>query len=222
MVDLHRLRLELAAACEDAAIDAATLVVWVIAGARPPGTTPLAYLQPAGEVRADTVRVFRAVGSERAGAQRESAHRLALWGVLPGLPDAALGPMLRHELEHARRWERSGPRFFEADDLLRDAVRGAGAVGYATLPSELEANAASATYAARTLAPTELEALRELVELRPLLEPGAPPADVVDSTVAAVERRRTWTRAYGDEVRAACREWSPAPFPRVGMRVEVV
>src|SRR5690242_10081936 len=107
MVDLDRLRSELAAACEDAAIDPAALVVWVIAVARPPGTTPLAYLQPAGEVRAETVRVFRAVGTQRADTHRESAHRLALWGALPGLPDAALGPMLRHELEHARRWERS-------------------------------------------------------------------------------------------------------------------
>lgn len=222
MADLDRLRLELAAACEDAAIDPATLVVWVIAVSRPRGTTPLAYLQPAGEVRAQTVRLFRAVGAERAAAYQQSAHRLALWGALPGLPDAALGPMLRHELEHARRWERSGPRFFEADDLLRDAVRAADGVGYATLPSELEANAASAAYAARTLPPSELEALGELDELRPLLEPGAPPADVVDTTVAALEARGTWARGYGDEVRAACREWSPPPLRPDGMRVEVV
>jgi hypothetical protein len=126
MVELARLRLELAAACEDAAVDPATLVVWVVAVARPPGTTPLAYLQPAGEVRADTVRVFRAVGTARAAAYGQTAHRLALWSGLPGLPEVALGPMLRHELEHACRWERSGPRFFEADDLLRDAVRGGG------------------------------------------------------------------------------------------------
>src|SRR5262249_54536691 len=46
---------ELAAACIDAGIDPATLVAWVVARPRPPGTTPLAYLQPDGEVRADTV-----------------------------------------------------------------------------------------------------------------------------------------------------------------------
>ena len=47
--------------------------------------------------------------------------------------------------------ELSGPAFFEADDLLRAAVRAAGGYGYATLPSELEANAASAAYAERAL-----------------------------------------------------------------------
>ena len=130
--------------------------------------------------------------------------------------------MLRHELEHARRWERSGPRFFEADDLLRDAVRAADGAGYATLPSELEANAASAAYAARTLAPAELEALRGLDELRLLLEPVTAPADVVEATVAALEARGTWASGHGDEVRAACREWSPPPLRRDGMRVEVV
>ncbi len=222
MLDLDRLREELSAACEDAGIDSATLVVWVVAVSRPPGTTPLAYLQPAGEVRADTVRVFRAVGAERASEHRQAAHRLALWGALPDLPDAALGPMLRHELEHARRWERSGPRFFEADDLLRDAVRATQGVGYATLPSELEANAASAAYAALKLTPAEHEELRELDELRPLLEPGAPPADVVDATVAALERRGTLTRAYCEEVRAACREWTPPPLALEGMSVRVV
>jgi hypothetical protein len=221
MVDLDRLRLELAAACVDAGLDPATLVVWVVALARPPGTTPLAYLQPVGEVREDTVRVFRAVGTARAAAHGHAAHRLALWGGLPGLPEAALGPILRHELEDARRWECSGPRFFEADDLLRDAVRAADGVGYAMLPSELEANAASAAYAARTVAPAELESLRELDELRPLLEPRLPPADVVDTTVTALERQGIWTCDHGDEVRAACREWSPTPLRRDGMRVEL-
>jgi hypothetical protein len=220
VLDLYRLREELAASAADAGIDPDTLVVWVIAVPRPPGTTPLAYLQPAGEVRIDTVRVFRAVGSERAAGHW--AHRLALWGELPDLPGAALGPMLRHELEHARRWERSGPRFFEADDLLRGAVRAANGVGYAALPSELEANAASAAYAARRLTSPELDALRELAELAPLLDPGVPPDDVVDTTVAALEYRGVWTHAYGDEVRAACRSWTPPPLLRRGLTIELI
>jgi hypothetical protein len=220
MLDRYRLREELVASAEDAGIDPATLAVWVVAVPRPPGTTPLAYLQPEGEVRANTVRVFRAVGSERAAAHR--AHRLALWGELPDLPGTALGPMLRHELEHARRWERSGPRFFEADDLLRNAIRAANGVGYTALPSELEANAASAAYAAQTLTPAELGELSELDELRPLLEPGVPPTDVVEATVAALEYRAAWTRAYGDEVRAACRAWSPPALTRRGLTIEVL
>jgi hypothetical protein len=144
MLELDRLRDELTAACEDAGLDPATLVIWVVAVVRPPG-----------------------------------------------------------------------PRFFEADDVLRDAVREADGVGYATLPSGLEANAASALFAARKHAPAELDALGGLDELRPLLEPGVPPADVVGATVAALERRGCWTEAHGDEVRAACHAWSP-PQPRGG------
>src|SRR3954454_5979852 len=122
VLDLDRLRQELEAACADAGIALASLVVWVVDATWAAGTTPLAYLHPEGVVRPGTVRVFRAVGAVRADASGKRTHRLALWRGLPGLPDTALGPMIRHELEHARRWELSGPRFFDADDLLREAV----------------------------------------------------------------------------------------------------
>src|SRR5579872_2751367 len=175
VLDLDRLRSELAAGCADAGIEQGSVVVFVVDAVRPPGTTPIAYLHPAGYVWPDTVAVFRAVGRERAQlrpfASRGSiAHRLAVWAGLPGLPAAALGPMLRHELAHARRWEQSGTRFFEADDLLRAAVRVAGGDGYPTLPSELEANAASAAYAARHLTAAELEELQASRACAALLE----------------------------------------------------
>lgn len=162
LVDLERLRGELEAACADAAVDPGTLVVWIVDAVRPPGTTPVAYLHPDGEVKRDTVAVFRAVGAERAGEWRGRAHRLALWRELPGLPDAALGPMLRHELEHARRWERSGSAFFDADERLRKATP---AAGYASIPSEAEANAAAAAYAHATLTPAQLAELAAVPEL---------------------------------------------------------
>ena len=123
VLDLARLRDELHAACADAAIDPSALVVWVVDAVRPNGTTPLAYLQPAGEVRDDTVAVFRAVGAARAREFEGAAHRLALWGSLPGIPEAALGPMLRHELEHAARWERSGPRFISGTTAMVRTLR---------------------------------------------------------------------------------------------------
>src|SRR6266849_1617285 len=97
-VDPDRLRTELERACEDAGLDPSRWVVWIVDGVPPAGTTPIAYLQPAGEVRTDTVIVFRAVGVKRARPHRLAAHRLAVWRLLPGLPDAALGPMLRHEV----------------------------------------------------------------------------------------------------------------------------
>jgi hypothetical protein len=161
------------------------------------------------------VAVFKAVGHERADQYRLLAHRLAVWGELPGIPDAALGPMLRHELEHARRWQRSGTRFFDADDLLRAAVREAGGDGYAALPSELEANAASAAYAALTVSAAELEELRASPECTSLLNAALPPVDVVEATLQVLEARRDWGRLMDDddrrefvaEVRAACAAW---------------
>jgi hypothetical protein len=180
-VDPDRLRTELERACEDAGLDARAWVVWIVDSVRPAGTTPTAYLQPAGAVKPDTVLVFRAVGPERVDRYRLTAHRLAIWRGLPGLPDAALGPMLRHELEHARRWERSGTAFYEADERLRASV---GRSGYAQLPTEREANAAAASYALRTLATSELAELRACGEFADLLADNPPPDDVVKATLA--------------------------------------
>jgi hypothetical protein len=216
MLDLDRLRAELHACCDEAGLDPGSFVVFVVDGRRPQGTTPMAYLQPAGVVLPDTVLVFRVVGSARAGRHRLGAHRLATWRDLPGIPEAAVGPILRHELEHARRWERSGTRFFEADDLLRASVRRAGGHGYSFLPSELEANAASAAFAARTLAPGALEELRGCDDCEALLAGASPPADVVEATLAELARRDDWSppggagrAAYLDAVRAACAAWDP-------------
>jgi len=208
VLDLKRLRSELERACADAGVDARSVVVFVVPSRQPEGTTPLAYLNPAGSVRPDTVAVFRAVGGSRAARHAARAHRLAVWRELPAFPEAALGPMLRHELEHARRFERSGPAFFEADDRLRAAVRASGGLGYARLPSELEANAASAAYAGRVLTAAEIIELRAVPECAALLDGGTPPRDVVEATLAAVDPR------LAAELRAACDAWDPGAWRR--------
>lgn len=182
-VDPDRLRTELERACEDAGLDPRAWIVWIVDAVRPAGTTPIAYLQPAGEVRSNTVLVFRAVGSERVDPYRLTTHRLAIWRELPGLPDAALGPMLRHELEHARRWERSGTAFYEADERLRTSV---GRSAYAQLPTEREANSAAAVYARRTLSAPQLTELQACGEFADLLAGEPAPADVVAATLALV------------------------------------
>jgi hypothetical protein len=233
VLDRDRVVEALLAACADAGIAPATVVTFVVPAPRPEGTTPLAYLHPGGTVRPDTVSVFRAVGAERAALGGRPAHRLALWGELPGIPPCALAPMLRHELEHARRFERSGPRFFEADDLLRAALRSSGGDGYGALPSEREANAASAAYAARVLTAAELRELDTCGECRGLLAAGVPPADVVGETLSALAARADWAprlapaarRAYLAELREACAAWDPDDRPLVaaaGPQVELV
>ena len=204
-VDPFDLRTVLMRACRDAGVDADTCVVWIVDAARPDGSTPLAYLQPDGRVESDTVRVFRAVGAERARVFEGAAHRLAVWRRLPGLPATALGPMLRHELAHAVRWERSGPAFYAADERLR---AGADAAAYAGLPTEREANAAAAAYAHRALSPVELAELQSVPELAGLLA-AAPPADVVGETLALL----------GEEVKVASAQLAPR---RGGPVVELV
>jgi hypothetical protein len=206
VLDLNGLRKDLVAACGDAGVDPGSVVVFVVPFRQPEGTTPLAYLNPSGQVRPDTVAVFRAVGAARAEFRRATAHRLAVWQELPEFPAAALGPMLRHELEHARRFELSGPAFFEADDLLRAAVRAAGGHAYALLPSELEANAASAAYAARVLTTAQLAELRAVPECASLLDGATPPPDVVEATLAALDP------AHAAVLRAACASWDQAAW----------
>lgn len=175
LVDVERLREELLAACDDAGLAARDFAVWIVDAMRPTGTTPIAYLRPDGPL--NSLAVLEAVGSGRLNRFRQTAHRLAIWRELPGIPGPALGPILRHELEHARRWERSGPSYFEADDRLRDAVRAAGGEGYAQLPSEQEANAAAAAYAVRRLSPRDLEEVRATPECIDLFVAGSPPSD---------------------------------------------
>ena len=184
IVDPFDLRALLGHVCRQAGLDPATFVVWIVAATRPAGSTPIAYLQPRGAVRDDTVQVFRAVGAGRAAAFEGSAHRIAVWRELPGLPETALGPMLRHELAHARRWEQSGAAFYEADERLRAGVDGR---AYTHLPTEREANAAAAAYAREALSPLALAKLASVPELADLLA-AEPPADVVAETRALLGR----------------------------------
>lgn len=179
IVEPSDLRAALVRGCDDAGLDPATVMAFVVEAARPPGATPLAYLHPHGAVRPDTVQVFRAVGTERTAAYA-GRHRLAVWQRLPRLPAAALAPMVRHELAHAARWERSGPAFYAADERLRAAT---GGHAYAQLPTEREANAAAAAFARRTLTVEELTQLASVRELVDLLA-ATPPADVVGETLA--------------------------------------
>ncbi len=224
VTDAARLRAALADCCADASLDPSAFVVFVVERPRPPGTTPLAYLQPGGRVRPDTVAVFRAVGARRVEDFRLRAHRLALWSELLGTREAALAPMLRHEIEHARQFERLGPAFVAADDRLRAAVRALGGAGYEQLPSEREANAAASAYASARLAAAELELLRALPDCRALLSGREEPADLLEETLALlreVSRGPAWAGAPVDEasvtrLRAACRAW-PARRARLDL-----
>jgi hypothetical protein len=104
---------------------------------------------------------------------------------MPTFPDAALGPMLRHELEHACRWERSGTAFYEADERLRARY---GRDSYTALPTEREANAAAALYAHRVLTAAEIAELLACGEFDALFA-AEPTPDVVETTLALLGER---------------------------------
>ena len=216
MLDPSQLDSALLAACADAEIRPSSVVVYVVSARRPPGTTPLAYLHPGGVVRLQTVAVFKAVAG-RADEDRLTAHRLAGWAELPGIPAHALGPMLRHAAKHARRFERSGPRFFEADDLLRTGVGAAGGSGYAMLPSGFR-RMPPRPPTPGTLSASELEELRGTPDCASVLTADPPPADVVEATIAELARRLNWApwldaaarQSYLAEVAAACAAWDPS------------
>ena len=202
------LRAALTDACRDAALEPATFVIWIVDATRPPGSTPLAYLHPSGAVYDGTVLVFRAVGAERAGAFARRAHRIAVWRRLPRIPEPALAPMLRHEVAHARRWERSGTAFYEADERLRSAVGGA---SYARLPTEREANAAAAAFARRSLASADLARLAGVPELADVFA-AEPVGDVVGETLALL----------GEEVEIRRERLEPAANPLIEVVAPVI
>ena len=83
-----------------------------------------------------------------------------------------------------------------------------GGHGYALLPSELEANAASAAYAGHLLTEAQLASLRAVPECAALLDGAAPPADVVEATLAALDP----ARAAG--LRRACEAWDVGAWRR--------
>jgi hypothetical protein len=85
--------------------------------------------------------------------EHRSLHRIGVW---PEARAAVVGARLRHELEHARQWERFGPGLFDLYDLVQSvlAVKAAGLDGCAgmylnAIPSEQDANAAAAMFLRR-------------------------------------------------------------------------
>ena len=202
----------LAACCADATLDPRTFAVFVVDARRPEGATPMAYLHPEGEVRDDTVLVYRAVGAEQAARHRNVRHRLALWADA-GVPDLAVPAMIRHEVEHARRWERSGGAFFEADGMLRAAVSDSGGSGYSRLPSEVEANLAAAAFVRRTMGERALRALAAIDETGALVAAVPTADDVVESTLAQLASLPDPDGEVGlvaQRARAGCRAWDEA------------
>jgi hypothetical protein len=120
----------------------------------------------------------------------ENRHRVAIWSEIPGAPYALLGPLLRHELEHAAQWQRHGRPYSDLDGILR-GIRNADANSgrYLRLPPEREANLAAAAYADASLDERHLRRLRRGRRYRHLVDQDARPLEN-DSLSLIVEALR--------------------------------
>jgi hypothetical protein len=218
VVTPERLLAALPDACEDAGVTAALVIAWIVEAAWPTTTSPIAYIAPASYVTEETVTVFRVIGAARVDEHHLGGHRVAVWQTFDGVPDAALPVMLRHELEHAARWECSGTAFFDADQELRALVRG-NHDGYAALPTEREANAASSRYATRVLNAGDIRELRARPDFADLTAEVLAPADVVEETLATLLEhdgwKPEWPEADREDYVRRCRklvgEWEAHP-----------
>jgi hypothetical protein len=108
----------------------------------------------------------------------EWRHRVVIWAEIPGAPPEILGPLLRHELEHARQWQQYGRVFVELNTELREAHASAGVPGgYERMPAERAANLAAAAYAALHLAPETIAEICRLPAYRQFVDQGAEPLE---------------------------------------------
>jgi len=131
--------------------------------------------------------VFRAVPPDILG-RYENRHRVGIWSLVPKAPMALLGPLLRHELEHAAHWKRYGRSFTDLDAHLRE-VWGADRDDerYLQLPSERACNDAASRFAARWLKPIAHERLKRNRRYRQLAGVNdGPPGDVLSATIEAL------------------------------------
>jgi hypothetical protein len=118
---------------------------------------------------------------------------VAIWSEMPRVPYSILGPLLRHELEHAAQWDRHGRSYSELDGYLREAWDASRhPERYLRLPSEREANLAAAKYARASLDDRHLRRLRRSRRYRQLVDEDAPQLenDSLSLTVDALQEVR--------------------------------
>ncbi len=138
-----------ASALEHAGMPAEECVVFLVKSTMPDGTAEAGYHPPGlPQVFHASLRsaILRWIDPATFAAYEER-HRVAVWSWIPRAPYSLLGPLLRHELQHAVQWTRFGTPFFMLDSYLREAAS-RGDLDYFAIPSEREANAAAAEFLA--------------------------------------------------------------------------
>jgi len=192
---------------EDAGLDRRDCAVFLIKMRMPDGRAEASYYRPG---RPDmpheqlTPSILRDVPPEIL-ERYENRHRVAIWAEIPGAPYALLDPLLRHELEHAAQWQRYGRSYTDLDSSLREVWDVHSNSGrYLRLPSEREANLASAAYALACVDEERLRRLRRKRRYRHLVALEAPSleSDSLSLTVEALhEAGDRFLPQFSDEER---------------------
>jgi hypothetical protein len=175
---------------DDAGLERSECAIFLVKARMPLGRAEAGYYRPGGpDVPHDLLipSILRHV-SPRMLERYENRHRVAIWSHIPGAPYALLGPLLRHELEHAAQWQRHGRSYSDLDGYLREAWDArSDPKRYLRLPSEREANLAAAFYATAQLADSQLRRLKRIRRYRQLVNGGAElESDSLSLTVAAL------------------------------------
>jgi hypothetical protein len=177
---------------QDAGLDRRDCVAFLIKARMPHGRAEASYYRPGPPdmphewLIPSILRLVPPVVLERYA----NRHRVAIWSEIPRAPSALLDPLIRHELEHAVQWQRHGRSYSDLDAFLREVWDAqSDTERYLSLPSEREANLASAAYADECLDEGQLRRLRRKGRYRHLVDVQAPALEG-DSLTLMVEALR--------------------------------
>src|SRR4051812_16424197 len=108
-VDLGWIEQEFRDLLANAAVGEDRMQLIVVEERQPDGTAECAYCSPSmgPPLPPRTNAVITRIHPDRL-AQRH--HIVGVWEVLPEADEVLLSALLRHEVEHARQWERYGPQ----------------------------------------------------------------------------------------------------------------
>lgn len=165
------------------AIERAQLII--VRERRPVGTAECAYCSPSmtPPLPARTNAVIRRIDPDRLAQHH---HLLGVWQELPAADEISTSALLRHELEHARQWERFGPQLVDELDTELKTVAEAVARSYHCTPAEQAADDAARTWIESRFDAPEAARLAEIFSHWLEVPVGAREASLHEETVAAL------------------------------------
>lgn len=171
-----------------AAIDEGRAQLIVVEERQPDGTAECAYCPPSmGPPLAP--RTNKVITRIHPDLLAQNHHIVGVWQELPEADTVLLSALLRHELEHARQWERYGPQLTdELDPELKEVARSTGRC-YHAVPCERAADDAARSWVRSHYGANEVDRLTQSLPHWRDVPEGCRDIDLHAATVAAL---REW------------------------------